>query len=83
MFQTLKNLADSWVQWCTAIIPVRWKVEIGRIKVRGQPGKKLLRPPYQQTTWAWWYTSVIPITQEAKEGRMQFKVSPEQKHETI
>jgi hypothetical protein len=35
------------------------KVEIGRIKVGGQPGQKVIETPSQQTSWMWEFTSVI------------------------
>jgi hypothetical protein len=40
--------------WC--LIPVDLaiqEVEIGRIMVEGQPGKKVSETPLQQTSWVW------------------------------
>jgi hypothetical protein len=28
-------------QWFKSVIPATWKVEIGKIKLQGQPGQKL------------------------------------------
>jgi hypothetical protein len=39
--------------------------EVRRIKVQGQPGQKLARPPCQPTSHLWWHVSVIPATQKA------------------
>jgi hypothetical protein len=45
----------------------------------GNSGKKLARPPSQQTSWARWYHSVIPATQEAEIGRVTVRGQSRQK----
>jgi hypothetical protein len=38
---------------------------LGGSQFEARKGKKLARPPSQQTSWLGWYVPVIPATQEA------------------
>jgi hypothetical protein len=49
-------------QWLKLVILATWVVEIRRIAVIDQSGKKVVRPHLNRKNWARWHASVIPAT---------------------
>jgi hypothetical protein len=47
--------------------------------VRGQPGQKVSKTPFQPKSQSWWCASVIPVRQEAKGRRIMVLGQPREK----
>jgi hypothetical protein len=56
-----KNFLGGWAWWFKPVVLATWEVEIKRIMVGGQPGKKINEtPPLPQIfIWAIWCMPVI------------------------
>jgi hypothetical protein len=54
LYYTIKKMFKAGYQWLTPIILATWKAEIGRIKVRGQPGRIVHETPISKITRAKW-----------------------------
>jgi hypothetical protein len=47
--------------WHTLVLLAIQEAEVGRIKVQGQPGQRVLHTASQPTCQAWWLTSLILV----------------------
>jgi hypothetical protein len=61
-------------------IPTLRRLKQEDLEFREAQAKKLVRPPFQQTSQVWWCIAVIPVIQVRE---LWSKASPGQKSETL